>query len=96
VVAPSSHDYGPERVAWLGHVVTNWMGDDGQLRRLSAQVRRHNLIGDVTWCRGTVTGKREEGDGLALVDVDLTAENQRGEVTAKGSATVALPRRSRI
>ncbi len=96
VGVPGAYDYGPERVAWLGHVVTNWMGDDGELRRLSAQVRRHNLIGDVTWCRGTVTGKREEDDGLALADVDLTAENQRGEVTAKGSATVALPRRSRI
>jgi hypothetical protein len=78
-------------VAWLGHVATNWMGNDGQLRRLSAQVRRHNLIGDVTWCRGIVTGKREEG-GQALIDVDLVAENQRSEITAKGSATVALPR----
>jgi hypothetical protein len=38
-----------------------------------------------------VTGKREE-DGLSLVDVDLVAENQRSEVTAKGSAIVALPR----
>ena len=96
VGVPGAYDYGPERVAWLGHVMTNWMGDDGELRRLSAQVRRHNLIGDVTWCRGTVTGKREEDDGLALVDADLTAENQRGDVTAKGSATVVLPRRSRI
>jgi hypothetical protein len=67
------------------------MGNDGQLRRLSAQVRRHNLIGDVTWCRGIVAGKREEG-GQALVDLDLVAENQRSEITARGSATVALPR----
>jgi hypothetical protein len=74
--------------------MTNWMGDEGLLRRLSAQVRRHNLIGDVTWCRGIVTGRREE-DGLSLVDVDLTAENQHGDITAKGSATVALPRRDR-
>jgi hypothetical protein len=41
-----------------------------------------------------VTGKREE-DGLSLVDVDLTAENQHGDITAKGSATVALPHRKR-
>jgi len=78
-------------VAWLGHVATNWMGNDGQLRRLSAQVRRHNLIGDVTWCRGVVTAKREEG-GQAVVDIELSAENQRREITAKGTATVALPR----
>ena len=94
VGVPGAYDYGPERVAWLGHVVTNWMGDDGQLRRLKIQVRRHNLIGDVTWCRGAVTGKHE-GNGEALVDVELTAENQRGETTAQGHATVALPRHGR-
>jgi hypothetical protein len=76
----------------MDRVVSGYVG--GQLRRLSAQVRRHNLIGDVSWCRGIVTGKREE-DGLALVDVDLVAENQRGDITAKGSATVAPPRRRR-
>jgi acyl dehydratase len=91
VGVPGAYDYGPERVSWLGHVVTNWMGDDGVLRRLSAQVRRHNLIGDVTWCRGVVAAK-SEAEGL--VDVELSAENQRGEVTAKGAATVALPRRT--
>ena len=32
-------------------------------------------------------------DGEALVDIDLVAENQRSEITAKGSATIALPRR---
>jgi acyl dehydratase len=93
VGVPGAYDYGPERVAWLGHLVTNWMGDAGALRRLDVQVRRHNLIGDVTWCRGAVTGKREE-DGQALVDLDLRAVNQRGETTAQGRAVVALPRGS--
>ena len=91
VGVPGPYDYGPERVSWLGHVVTNWMGDQGQLRRLRTQVRRHNLIGDVTWCRGAVTGKTEER-GEALVHIDLHAVNQRDETTANGSATVALPR----
>jgi acyl dehydratase len=92
VGVPGAYDYGPERVSWLAHVVTNWMGDDGQLCRLNAQVRRHNLIGDVTWCQGAVTDKREEG-GQALVTVRLDAVNQRGESTASGVAEVALPRR---
>jgi hypothetical protein len=46
-------------------------------------------------CRGIVTGKREE-EGLSLVDVDLQAQNQCKEITARGSATVALPRRKRF
>jgi acyl dehydratase len=94
VGVPGAYDYGPERVAWLGHVVTNWMGDGGELRRLRAEVRRHNLIGDVTWCRGVVTGKRTDGPA-GLVDIELSAVNQRDETTARGTATVALPRRSR-
>src|SRR5215510_10693115 len=57
VGVPGAYDYGPERVAWLGHLVTNWIGDDGALRRLNVQVQRHNLIGDTTWCRGEITSK---------------------------------------
>ncbi len=90
VGVPGAYDYGPERVAWLGHLVTNWIGDTGFLRRLRAQVVRHNLLGDTTWCRGTVTGKEAGG----VVELALRAENQRGETTASGSASVVLPRRS--
>jgi acyl dehydratase len=79
-------------VAWLGHLVTNWMGDAGFLARLNVQVRRHNLIGDTTWCRGRVSGK-EISNRRALVHLELRAENQRGETTAVGAAAVVLPRR---
>jgi len=93
VGVPGAYDYGPERVAWLGHLVTNWIGDEGVLRRLNIQVRRHNLLGDTTWCRGRVAGKTEQEEE-ALVELELWAENQRGDLTAQGSATVALPRRA--
>jgi acyl dehydratase len=89
VGVPAAYDYGPERVAWLGHLATNWIGDAGFLRRLNAQVQRHNLIGDTTWCRGTVAAKEAGG----VVQLALRAENQRGETTASGTATVVLPTR---
>jgi acyl dehydratase len=90
VGVPGAYDYGPERVAWLGHLVTNWMGPDTQLARLSVQVRRHNLIGDTTWCRGTITDKRVV-DGRRSVVIDLAGVNQRGETIAAGQAVVAWP-----
>lgn len=93
VGVPAPYDYGPERVAWLGHLVTNWMGDDGFLARLSVQVRRHNLIGDTTWCRGRVTATRVV-EGRGEVQIDLTAVNQRHETIARGEAVVVLPRRA--
>ena len=89
VGVPGAYDYGPERVAWLGHLVTNWMGDAGFLRRLSVKVLRHNLIGDTTWCRGRVTAKAPGG----LVTLELTGTNQRGETNAAGTAEVVLPTR---
>jgi acyl dehydratase len=90
VGVPGPYDYGPERVAWLGNLVTNWMGDEGVLAGLHVKVLRHNLIGDTTWCRGEVTGKAPGG----RVHLALRAENQRGELTASGTATVVLPARA--
>lgn len=89
VGVPGAYDYGPERVAWLGHLVTNWMGDAGVLRRLHVKVLRHNLIGDTTWCRGRVTGTAPGG----LVTLEVAGTNQRGETIASGEAEVVLPTR---
>jgi acyl dehydratase len=87
---PAAYDYGPERVSWLGTLVTNWMGDSGILRRLHVEVRRHNLSGEVVWCSGKVTDVQPEGDS-ALVYCDLQARTHEGELSAKGSAVVQLP-----
>jgi acyl dehydratase len=89
---PAPYDYGPQRIAWLSQVFTNWIGDDGHLAELDVEVRRLNLVGDTTWCRATVVDCRLEGD-RGLVECSLRAENQRGEETAKGRALVQLPRR---
>ena len=91
---PTSYDYGAMRETWLAHLVTDWMGDDGWLWKLSVQHRGFNYIGDTTWLRGHVTGKRVE-DGHHVVDLDLSCENQRGAITSPGTASVILPTRDR-
>jgi len=85
-----AYDYGCQRCCWMGHLLTNWMGDDGFLKRMYIELRRFNLVGDTTWCKGRVAGKREDG-GEKLVDLEIWGENQRQEVTTKGTATVRLP-----
>ncbi|MBI3967007.1 MAG: MaoC family dehydratase N-terminal domain-containing protein [Chloroflexi bacterium] len=92
VGVPGAYDYGWQRIAWLSNLVTNWQGDAGWLKQLSVQLRRFNVVGDTTWCRGKVVNKRVE-DGEHVVDLELWCENQRGEITAPGSATVVLPSR---
>lgn len=89
---PGAYDYGPQRVCWLGHLLTSWMGDAGFLKRLYAEIRRFNIIGDTTWLKGKVTEKYIKGSEF-IVEVECWAENQRGEITMPGKATVSLPSR---
>jgi len=84
---------GPQRISWLGQLMTHWIGDDGFLRALSVRVRRPNIFGDVSWCRARVVDKRIE-DRVHLVDLELSVVNQLDETTATGTATVELPSRT--
>ena len=90
VGVPGAYDFGPERIAWVSHMLTDWMGDEGVLRKLNVQIRRHNVVGDVVWCRGKVVGKRME-DGVGVVTCEVWGENQNGELSVKGTAEVELP-----
>ena len=73
-------------------LVGNWAGDDGWLFRHSDQIRKFNYIGDTSWVHGKVVGKRVDGVHR-IVDLEVWIENQRGEVTAPGQASVLLPSR---
>jgi acyl dehydratase len=85
---PGSYEAGYERLAWIGHHLSNWMGDDGFLRRLAVRFPTFSLLGDTTWCRARVTAVA--GD---IVTLDVRTENQRGDVTTTGIAEVVLPSR---
>lgn len=90
---PGAYDNGGQRVGWFAHLLTNWMGDHGQLRTLDVQLRRPVTLTDTTWCTGRVSGSSTVGDDH-LVTVALTGHDQDGERTTIGSATVALPTRA--
>ena len=92
VGVPGAYDYGPERCSWLTHHLTNWIGDDGFLRKSKCQIRRHNPDGDVIVIDGVVTRKYVE-DGMHLLEISQRAETHRGELSAQGSAIVELPSR---
>ena len=92
VGTPGAYDYGPERCSWLTHHLTNWMGDDGFLRRASCKIRRHNPVGDMLVITGKVTRKFVE-DGRHLVEIEQAAHNQHDELSVIGSGIVELPSR---
>jgi acyl dehydratase len=89
---PGAYDFGSQRISYLSMLLTNWMGDDGFLWKLRAELRRFNMVGDTTWFKGKVTGKRIEEE-RCCVDIECWGENQRGEITTPGKATVILPSR---
>jgi len=90
---PTTFDYGRMRETWLIHLCTDWMGDDAWLWKLDCEFRRFNYVGDTQWLRGTVTRRYLADGDRPAVDLELVAENQRGEVTTPGHATVLLPSR---
>jgi acyl dehydratase len=74
-------------------MLTNWIGDAGFLEELYCEIRRFNLVGDTTFCRGRVTSKEALPDGRGRVRLDIEAVDHRGATTAQGHAAVLLPRR---
>lgn len=91
---PRPFDYAPQRLAYVTHYITNWMGDDGFLWRISQDVKRFNYVGDVQWIKAKLTGKRIE-ETRNSVDLEIWTENQRDEVTSINRTAVLLPSRER-
>ena len=85
--------HGALKNAFLGQLMTDWIGEGGTLRKLSCQYRGMDVPGDTLICKGTVTRKYQEG-GQNLVDCDIWLENGKGEKTTPGTATVQLPSRA--
>lgn len=87
---PAPYDYGAQRFAWLCQLMTNWMGDEGFLRRFKVELRQFNYVGDTTWCKGKILEKYEE-ESQHLVKCEVRCQDQRDRVTARGETVVALP-----
>ena len=86
--------------AWLVQLMTDWIGEQGTLRKLSCQFRGVDYPrlmkdmydpqeGETWWCKGKVAKKYIEGEEH-FVDCDIWIENGKGEVTTPGNATVVL------
>ena len=82
--------HGALKSAFLGQLMTRWIGPLGTLKRLSCQYRGMDDPGRPITAKGTVTRKYRE-DGEHLVDCEIWLENAEGQKTTPGWATAALP-----
>ena len=84
--------HGPLRGAFLSQLLTQWIGEEGILKKLSYANRDIAYVNEPLACKGTVTRKWIE-DGKGYVDCEIWVENGQGAKLTPGNATVILPRK---
>jgi acyl dehydratase len=79
--------HGQLTTAYLGQMLTDWLGQSGDIKKLSVSYKGMNQPGGAITCRGVVRQKSVEG---TLVTLDIWAENEKGEKTVTGMAQAVL------
>ncbi|MFC1798334.1 MaoC family dehydratase [Thermodesulfobacteriota bacterium] len=87
---PNAH--GIQITCWLTQLMTDWIGPNGMLKKLSSNHREMVYVGADVFLtiKGKVIKKYVKGDGN-YVECEIWAEDQNGKVVDPGSATVVLP-----
>ena len=90
---PYPYDIGIQRHCWQVEALTNWIGDDGWLKRCYAEYRNFVFLSDVLRIKGVVTEKYVDETGDHCVKVKTNAINQRGADAMPGESEIILPKR---
>ena len=85
---PSVYAPGMLVMGMLGQLVSDW-ARGGQLRRYNVRFIKMVWPGDTVVCKGRVSDRWGTG-GRYFVEIDLWAENQRGELVMKGGSQIQL------
>lgn len=83
--------HGMLTMGFVGQALTDWAGA-GSVRKFGVRFVGLVRLKDVVTCKGRVIAKSSKND-VHLVEVEVWAENQRGEKVVSGKANVALPSR---
>jgi acyl dehydratase len=84
--------HGALKSAWLGELVTNWIGVDGRLLELDVSYRAIDFPDSTATCVGKVTAARIE-EGVGIVELEIGLRNAEGAISTPGRALVSLPTR---
>lgn len=85
---PSVYAPGMLVMGFLGQLISDW-ARGAQLRRYTVRFVKMVWPGDTIVCKGRVTDRYGEG-GRYFAEVDLWAENQKGELVIKGQSQIQL------
>ncbi len=82
--------HGALKAAYLGKLMTDWLGDPAALKSLQCQYRGMDFPAEAVICKGRVARTYME-DGQSLADCEIWIENTRGRTTVPGQATISVP-----
>ena len=77
--------HGLLKAAFLGQLVTDWLGDEGDLKTFEVSYRGIDVPAKPYRCRGKIT----KVEGFAA-ELEVWGEDERGSRTTVGTATVEL------
>lgn len=81
------------KLAYIANALTDWGGDGAWIQKLFVEYRKMDVVNKTISAKAKVTKKYEQ-DGKHLVDLEVWVENEDGEVTTPGRATLRLPSRA--
>lgn len=83
--------HGMLSMGFVAQAVTDWAGA-GSVRKIGVRFAALVRLKDTVTCRGRVIAAAQK-NGVNLVELEIWAENGKGEKVVTGKATVALPAR---
>ena len=81
--------HGALKNAFLGQVITDWIGNSGKLKMLEVQYKGMDLPGTPVYAKGIVTDIIDENN----INCDLWLETDKGDKTTVGKAIIQLPKK---
>ena len=78
------------KAAFLGQLITDWIGQEDKLKRLACNYRGNDFPGDEVVCKGKVIKKYVQGNEH-IVECEIWTEDTKGNKTTPGTAVVVLP-----
>lgn len=88
---PYGFDIGSQRVSWLAHLVTDWMGDHAWISSLDTWFLRPMFLTEVALISGRVIDKSDAD--ASQVTITIEAKTFDGEPLSTAMAVVTLPGR---
>ena len=80
--------HGALKNAFLGQLITDWIGTTGKLKMLEVQYKGMDLPGTPVYAKGIVSKIIDENN----INCDLWLETENGDKTTIGKATIQLPK----